>query len=125
MSYLIALYVYYHGNNLPLFGFIKGDKDIENQNKGMKRADEIDPTMVDPSIIQQVKVLEEQETTKAKWESMMKEAQIRAQQDTYQLHKSGLIQGDVFDNTPDQIIEDMNSDNGEIDLSFFNSLNGF
>ena len=125
MSYLIGLYVYYHGNNLPLFGFIKGEQAIDNQNKGMRRADEIDPTMVDPSIIQQVKVLEEQENAKAKWENMMKEAQIRAQQDTYQLHKSGLIQGDVFDNTPDQIIEDMNSDNGEIDLSFFNSLNGF
>lgn len=125
MSYLIALYVYYHGNNLPLFGFIKGDQAIEDQNRGMKHADEIDPTMVDPSIIQQVKVLEEQENTKAKWENMMREAQIRAQQETYQLHKSGLIQGDVFENTPDQIIDDIDGGGGEIDLSFFNSLNGF
>lgn len=55
----------------------------------------------------------------------MKEAAVRAQQDTFQLHKAGLIQNDIFSNTPDQIIEDINEENGDIDLSLFNSLNGF
>jgi hypothetical protein len=125
MSYLIGLYVYYHGNNLALFGFIKGSDEIIDQNKGMKRADEIDPTKVDPELIKQVKVVEEQVAQQKQWEAMMKEAAVRAQRDTFQLHKAGLIQNDIFSNTPDQIIEDINEENGDIDLSLFNSLNGF
>ena len=31
MSYLIGLYVYYHGNNLAMFGFVKGSEEIKNQ----------------------------------------------------------------------------------------------
>lgn len=36
MSYLMTLYVYYHGNNLHRFGFIKGELPDEDQrNKGL------------------------------------------------------------------------------------------
>lgn len=37
MSYLIALYVYYHGNNLHRFGYSRGDKLVseEERNKGL------------------------------------------------------------------------------------------
>lgn len=36
MSYLIALYVYYHGNNLSRYGFVKGElPDEESRNKGL------------------------------------------------------------------------------------------
>lgn len=36
MSYLIGLYVYYHGNNLHRYGFVKGDiPDDEQANKGL------------------------------------------------------------------------------------------
>ena len=41
MSYLIALYVYYHGNNLPMFGFEKGSQEIDNQNQGLKTIDDV------------------------------------------------------------------------------------
>ncbi|WP_216369600.1 hypothetical protein, partial [Brevibacillus sp. MCWH] len=35
-SYLIALYVYYHGKNLHRFGFVRGSvPDEENRNKGL------------------------------------------------------------------------------------------
>jgi len=36
MSYLIVLYVFYHGNNLHRFGFVRGDiPDEEKRNKGL------------------------------------------------------------------------------------------
>ena len=41
MSYLIGLYVYYHGNNLPLFGIEPGS-DEDPLNEGLQHGDEID-----------------------------------------------------------------------------------
>ena len=36
MSYLIALYVFYHGNNLHRYGYIKGElPDEERRNRGL------------------------------------------------------------------------------------------
>ena len=41
MSYLIALYVYYHGNNLAVFGITKGARDEDLNNRGTNRPEEI------------------------------------------------------------------------------------
>ena len=35
MSYLMAMYVYYHGDNLLAFGLKKGSQEIDNQNQGL------------------------------------------------------------------------------------------
>jgi hypothetical protein len=126
MSYLMCLYVYYHGNNLPVFGIIKGSVQTEEMNKGMKRASEIDPSLVDPRLIESVKKQEQQIIEQKQWESMMKEAAIRAQRDTYRLTKAGEIQNSIFNNTPGEVMEEIDDNNsGNIDLSFFNSINGF
>ena len=61
MSYLIALYVYYHGDNLALFGITKGARDEDLNNGGLKRPEEIDPTLVDPNLIEGVKKQERME----------------------------------------------------------------
>ena len=43
MSYLIGLYVYYHGNNLHCFGFVRGQlPDEEDRNKGLTYDEIID-----------------------------------------------------------------------------------
>ena len=55
MSYLIALYVFYHGNNLAVFGITKGAREEDLNNRGTKRPEEIDPTLVDPTLIEGVK----------------------------------------------------------------------
>lgn len=124
MSYLIAMYVLYHGNNLPVFGIIRGMMEEDQQNKGLKRADEIDPTMVDPALINAVKKQEAQVAAQSNWERNMMQAMANAQKDTYRLYKAGEIQNSIFDHTPGATIEEI-EESGSIDLDFFNNINGF
>ena len=124
MSYLIALYVYYHGNNLAVFGIIKGIQEDTEKNKGLKRADEIDPTLVSPDLIAAVKNQEILEAQQNEWTNLMRKATIQAQKDTYRLQKAGEVQNTIFEHTPGAVIEDI-EDDGRVDLSIFNNLNGF
>ena len=124
LSYLIALYVYYHGNNLVAFGIVKGLKDEDITNKGLKRADEINPALVDQALINQVKKQEEYERQKS-YEEIMREAIKNSQKESYILYQTGMSKSDVFNNTPDSMIDTNGNDDGSIDLSFFNNLNGF
>jgi hypothetical protein len=124
MSYLIALYVYYHGNNLAVFGIIKGIQEDTEKNKGLKRADEIDPTLVSPDLIAAVKNQEMLEAQQNEWANLMRKATIQAQKDTYRLQKAGEVQNTIFEHTPGAVIEDI-EDDGHVDLSIFNNLNGF
>lgn len=123
MSYLIALYVYYHGNNLAVFGITKGAREEDLNNHGMKRPEEIDPTLVDPALIEGVKKQEELKE-EMNWEEMMREAAELSQKETYKLYQSGNVSNTIFDHTPDSVMEDYD-DNGVIDLDFFNELNNF
>ena len=122
MSYLIALYVYYHGNNLISFGIVKGMQSTDPQNKGMRRSEEIDPTLVSPELIQQVQKQEEYER-QASFDEIMRNAIKNSQRESYNMYQAGISKSDVFMNTPDAIIEEQND--GDIDLDFFNTLNGF
>lgn len=123
MSYLMALYVYYHGNNLIAFGIVKGMKSSDPQNQGMRRSsDEIDPTLVSRELIQEVQKQEEFER-QATFEKIMRDAIKHSQRDSFNLYNAGITTSDVFVNTPDAIIEDDSST--DIDLDFFNTLNGF
>ena len=122
MSYLIALYVYYHGNNLIAFGIVKGMKATDPQNKGMKRSEEIDSSLVSPDLIKEVQKQEEYER-QASFEEIMRNAIKDSQRNSHALYQAGISRSDVFENTPDAIIEADND--GSIDLDFFNTLNGF
>jgi hypothetical protein len=122
MSYLIALYVYYHGNNLISFGIVKGMKSTDPQNKGMKRSEEIDPTLVSRELIQEVQKQEEF-SRQASYDDILRNAMKESQRHSYNMYQAGITKSDIFANTPDAIIED--EDNGNIDLDFFNTLNGF
>ena len=128
MSYLIALYVYYHGNNLAVFGITPGMHEEQGEkNKGLVRPEEIDPRMVDESIIEAVKQQQQKEAEAASvtnWEDIMKDAIMKAQQETYKMHQSGQIQNTIFDNTPEAVIEDY-EENGSIPLDFFSEINKF
>ena len=122
MSYLIALYVYYHGNNLISFGIVKGMQSTDPQNKGLKRTEEIDPTLVSPELIQEVQKQEEYDR-QASFDEIMRNAIKNSQRDSYNMYQAGVSKSDVFMNTPDAIIEEDNE--GNINLDFFNTLNGF
>ena len=122
MSYLMALYVYYHGNNLIAFGIVKGMKATEPQNRGMKRAEDIDPTLVSPELIQEVQKREEYER-QSSFEEIMRNAIKESQRESFNMYQAGISKSDVFVNTPDAIIEE--NPDGDIDLNFFNELNGF
>ena len=73
MSYLIGMYIYYHGNNLVVFGITKGARDEELKNEGLKRPDEIDPSLVNPKLIAEVKKQEELDELTDRYKRVMAE----------------------------------------------------
>ena len=124
MSYLIGLYVYYHGNNLAAFGFIKGSKEIENQNKGLKTLDDIKFSDILPQY--EIEVMQQQEQVRQEndYESLMRAAIIQSQQESYKLQRRGFVKNEILDNTPDGMLDELYEDS-DMDMDFFNELNGF
>lgn len=127
MSYLIALYVYYHGNNLAVFGINKGAMDETQLNKGLKRADEINPELVSRKLIEEAQnqeIKEQQTKELTEWETMMKNAIFQSQKETYKLYQGNYIENTAFNNTPEALM-DSYDDEGNIPLDFFSEINGF
>lgn len=125
MSYLIALYVYYHGNNLSVFGINKGAMDMSQLNKGLKRANEINPDLVSPELINAAKEQEQKENITrevTQWDTMMRDAILKAQKETFKLYKSESLENTVFDATPEASIDSYEED-GSIPLDFFTEIN--
>ena len=88
MSYLIALYVYYHGNNLAVFGITKGARDEDLNNKGLKRPEEINPDLVDQQLIKSAQEEEEKQIETDKelnWNDILRSSIQKAQKMTYEL----------------------------------------
>jgi hypothetical protein len=123
MSYLIAMYVYYHGNNLAMFGFIKGSQEIENQNKGLDYRD-IKYSKIIPDA--DIRIMEEQEKVREEndYAKMMREALIKSQNESAALARSGLVHNELISNTPEGFIDDFD-DGGTMDMDFFDEINGF
>lgn len=125
MSYLIALYVYYHGNNLSVFGITPGLHEDGPRNQGIIQPEEIDPQLVNPDLIQAAindRKKEEEGKRISDWNEIMKEAIYKSQQDSYKMFRSGNVSNTVFDSTPEAIIDDY-EDEGSIPLDFFSSIN--
>jgi len=126
MSYLIGLYVYYHGNNLYIFGIDKGARDDELTNNGLYNHEEFaDPTLVNTEVIRAKEEEKEKEQMAASvmdWDSMMKTAIANAQRESYTMHKAGVVDN-IFNETPEVVVDDYGD--GSIDLDFFDNLNGF
>lgn len=127
MSYLITLYVYYHGNNLAAFGIKKGVKDLGPENEGMKHPDEIDPNLVDPKLINNVKermVKDKVAKQELDWNSVMANAIKKAQQDTFERQQKRLLKDTIYEHTPSAVLEDFD-DETSISMGFFDTMNGF
>lgn len=126
MSYLIALYVYYHGNNLALFGIEKGARDEDLNNSGLKTDLYID-NRLDAELVKGVKeVIEKEQATEAvlNYNTIMAEAIRKSQLNTFNLTKSGFVDNTIFDNSVDTVLGEYD-DEGSMDLSLFNDLNNF
>ena len=123
MSYLIALYVYYHGNNLSAFGFYRTNEfEGSELNAGLNRPSiqEILPSDVIASMER------DEEMTKAlNYEDDLRNAIKESQMESRNLSKSSIMQSNnFFDRTPEEMIYEAD-DNGDLDLSIFDQLNGF
>lgn len=122
MSYLIGLYVYYHGNNLPMFGFVKGSQEIKQQNQGLTRPEDVDLHNLPDSVVDDLKtVLNRKEDN---YYDMMRQAVLQSQQESLRLSNAKLTHNKTIDNTPDHVIEDYSDTGSSINLDFFDQLNG-
>lgn len=126
MSYLIAMYVWYHGNNLSVFGINKGEMGLEPENRGLKRPEEIDKSLVNEKVIFDAMEQEQKEMRtrqENEWESVLKTAMIQSQKQTYTLHQSNMIGNTIFDQSMDDSIVDTYEEES-IPMDFFDSING-
>lgn len=122
MSYLIGLYVYYHGNNLGAFGFYKTDEyEGSEPNTGLVRPDisEILPQTVIQYIEKEKAVQEEMN-----YEELYRRSVMESQRSSYNLSKSKVMKSNNYiDATPEEIVYDVEED--DFDMSLFDQLNGF
>ena len=124
MSYLIGMYVWYHGNNLGMWGIVKGAKEIENQNQGLHRSVE-DIENMDILPAETISAMKKQEQVRKEndYEKIMREALIKAQRESLELHKKGLVENETLDRSQDVQLEEIYGNNS-IDMSFFDEMNG-
>ena len=124
MSYLIGMYVWYHGNNLTAFGIIKGSREIENQNQGLKRTvEDIENMDILPADTIATMKKQEQVRKENDYEKIMREALIKAQRQSLELHKKGLVENPTLDKSQEVQLEEIYGNNN-IDMSFFDEMNG-
>ena len=124
MSYLIGMYVWYHGNNLSMWGIVKGAKEIENQNQGLHRSVE-DIENMDILPADTIATMKKQEKVRKEndYEKIMREALIKAQRQSLELHKKGLVENPTLDRSQEVQLEEIYGNNN-IDMSFFDEMNG-
>lgn len=124
MSYLIGMYVWYHGNNLSMWGIVKGAKEIENQNQGLHRSVE-DIENMDILPADTIAAMKKQEKVRKEndYEKIMREALIKAQRESLELHRKGLVENETLDKSQDVQLEEIYGNNS-IDMSFFDEMNG-
>ena len=125
MSYLIGMYVYYHGNNLAMFGYVKGTtEDLEEPNRGLSRPEEVSTINVGIEAAQDMRQYLEKQQNTTNYEDMMRAAVLKSQQDSMRLRRANLSSTTVLDNTPEHILDDYESPSGDINMSFFDEMNG-
>ena len=74
MSYLIGMYVLYHGNNLSIFGYTPGEKEEKPRNRGLRDYTESELEKVLPEDIAK-SIIEEKEKEKLlDYESILRDA---------------------------------------------------
>lgn len=126
MSYLMCLYVYYHGNNLPLFGINPGISEESERHSGLARnIDDVDDTKINIDVINDIKdqeVKKEKSNSVLNYDDMLAMAIEKSQKETYDLYHSKKITDSIYDRSDNVVIHNTDDD-GFIDLNIFNDLN--
>lgn len=93
MSYLIGLYVWYHGNNLAAFGIEKGSVEINNQNEGVY--------IPDINVLSDIigeddlnKILN-QRNPEEDYRDLVRKTLLKSQMESEALVKAGIVKGDL------------------------------
>lgn len=122
MSYLMALYVYYHGNNLAAFGFYRTDLyDEVEMNRGLNRPQLSD--ILPQEIISKMEKDAEIER-EMNYEQLFYDAIHTSQQESLNLSRSRVMNSNnYFDQTQRELIYE--AEDSDMDLSIFDALNGF
>lgn len=122
MSYLIAMYVYYYGNNLEAFGFSKADVIYQDElNSGMVRPEDIDLSSLPDSVSGFVEA-EIERSKEPSYDDMLRQTIMREQQKEALLHSKGLVKNALLDNTMQSNTDVYDYEDNQ-DLSFLDELN--
>lgn len=132
MSYLIGLYVYYHGNNLSIFGIepgVMGDVplnqglDFENQNIEDISIDSLD---IGTEAKEDLKAQQNKAQNTVNYEEMLREAIYESQRQSQKMYQSDFVHNSIYEDTPEHLLEDDYSTNDNcIPLDFFTEINNF
>ena len=68
--------------------------------------------------------LQYEETSDNEYANIYRSAIMKSQKDSIRLMKAGLVQSGSYENTPEDILDEYEDDEG-MDLNLFNDLNGF
>lgn len=125
MSYLIGLYVYYHGNNLETFGFYKGDSADVPNNSGLFNPEDAYTKNISKEAADQIHDTMVRQSNKDNYAEELRKAIEQSQKESMMLYQKNLVQNELYDNTPDYMIDGTEDNTGSIDLGFFDQLNNF
>lgn len=122
MSYLIGLYVFYHGNNLSVFGFQPGKDNPEERNRGLHTYTEEELRDILPQEV--IEGMEQEKTIQEimNYEDILRDAIASAQMDTARLMASKRV---IHDKDQVPLVEYDEMDEGSIELALFDILNNF
>ena len=122
MSYLICLYVYYHGNNLGAFGFDPGKMPMENLHNGLNRDSALEfEGLLPDSVIETMVESEKQAASVNNYEDIFRQALLESQNSTRRLLASSLNVRSGFSSIDDF---DPSEEDNVIGMDFIDELNG-
>lgn len=122
MSYLIALYVFYHGNNLYMFGFDPASAPAEEKNAGLYRpVEELEELLPREAVVEIAKAEEVRKLLE--YEDIFRKAVMESQDATRRLMESSL--NVTKEGTSLRELKSFDDEEGQIPLDLFDELNGF
>lgn len=124
MSYLMTLYVYYHGNNLKAFNIYKDRVSIEKPIAAERIYDPYDLRGILPD--REIEVMRNQAEIRRQnnYDEILRRYAEASQKNSIQLARSSLnVKNSTIDSTPDELLDDDTS--GYIPMDFFRELNGY
>lgn len=124
MSYLIALYIYYNGNNLALFGYEARTTLETVKNEGLIYEEDILREVLPEEDAKRISQSNKEFRVASEYEEMMRAVMIQSNNESAKLVQSGLISTEKFENIPKEQLYAID-DEDESDLSLFNDLNNY